>query len=580
MVRFARWSFAGLACGLVVASLAYGQDYSAARTNNRPAGGRAPANGDASEPAPFQAPPGYRAIPVTPVGKMKFDLNQAAPPPPVFVEQVGDLPMQFQPANGKPVNAVRPVAHWQDDAARGDQRLPATDARAAVANAPGVAPSYDANLVSAGQGAFQRGCVSCHDSAKSLEKQKSLGQWRGTVRRMAAKDGADIASEDIEPIATYLAATAGGGVAAGGDDGGGGGPTVFGTISPTWRGGNDNIQNSGFFPDAWVGVSFNNGSAVSGKATACISCHTEPGEGSRIELVEASVRLDLAQALCLRNPSLRSSLEFGRIVVPFGAFAQQSNPGVYRTVSKPLMYNMGFRVFDEDLGDPVLPMPYSDEGLVLSLGGDLTDVVKVDWDVYTVNGLQAGADGIDFDLSRDYVAINSSPSVGTRLTLGSQSLKFGSSLISGQSSPTGGVDPNGTNLYYRIYGFDATYRLDDIFRLQFEYARRDSDRMVGPVHDELTRDHVAGYYVEGELLLLRARKVSLLVRYDQQDRHSVEPPPESSLPGGNFRVSRFTYGLNFVLPGGSLFMVNHERWMLPGDLGNMDVVGARWAVTF
>lgn len=329
-----------------------------------------------------------------------------------------------------------------------------------------------------------------------------------------------------------------------------------------------------------MGVSFNNGSALSGKATACISCHTEPGEGNRIELVDASLRLDLAKVFCFRDPAVRSSVEFGRVIVPFGAFAQQSNPGVYRTVSKPLMYNMGFRVLDEDLGDPVLPMPYSDEGLVLSLGGDVTDIVKIDWDVYAVNGLQAGAEGIDFDLSRDYVAINNSPSVGTRLTMGSKSLKFGSSLISGQSSPTGGVGPNGDALYYRIYGFDATYRLDDVFRLQFEYARRDSDRLIGAASDVLTRDNVSGYYLEAELLLLRAQKISLLIRYDQQDRHSEEPPPESSLAEGSFRVSRFTYGLNFVLPGGSLLMVNHERWILPGDFGHTDVLGARWAVSF
>jgi len=269
------------------------------------------------------------------------------------------------------------------------------------------------------------------------------------------------------------------------------------------------------------------------------------------------------------------------VIVPFGAFAQQSNPGVYRTVTKPLIYNMGMRVYDEDLGDAVLPMPYADEGLVFNLGAELTQNVKASWDVYTVNGLQAGTDGIDFDMSRDYVGINNSPSLGTRLTLGNEQLRFGSSLISGTASPTGGVDPIGAALYYRIYGFDAVYRLDDIFRLQFEYARRDSDRVIDdPVLPFVTRDNVGGYYVEGEVLLLREQRLSFLARYDQQDRHSIAPPPESTLPDSSFRVSRFTYGLNWVLPGGSLLMVNHERWNLPSGLGHLDVIGARWALTF
>ncbi|WP_254510269.1 hypothetical protein [Anatilimnocola floriformis] len=150
------------------------------------------------------------------------------------------------------------------------------------------------------------------------------------------------------------------------------------------------------------------------------------------------LRLDLNKAInpCCAEPLVKASVEACRFIVPFGAFAQQSNPGVYRTVSKPLIYNMGLRVRDGDLGDPVLPMPYSDEGSVLSLGALVAGDTYVNWDSYVVNGLWAGIDGIDFDLSRDYVDNNNKPAVGTRVTLGSQMLKFGGSVMSGQSSPT------------------------------------------------------------------------------------------------------------------------------------------------
>src|SRR5207253_19479 len=109
----------------------------------------------------------------------------------------------------------------------------------------------------------ERSCTKCHDAARSLERTKDLAGWRATVRRMAGRRGADIASGDIEPIAVYLAsrnATAGtpadkekagasgtsadkGGTAAGSSDTSS--LSSFATLSPQWRGGNSHLQNSG-----------------------------------------------------------------------------------------------------------------------------------------------------------------------------------------------------------------------------------------------------------------------------------------------------------------------------------------------
>jgi hypothetical protein len=38
--------------------------------------------------------------------------------------------------------------------------------------------------------------------------------------------------------------------------------------------------------------------------------------------------------------------------------------------------------------------------------------------------------------------------------------------------------------------------------------------------------------------------------------------------------------LNWTLPGGSLLMVNHEHWFLPGNFRDIDVLGVRWAAAF
>lgn len=452
------------------------------------------------------------------------------------------------------------------------------------------APRWDASKVAAGEVAFQDRCLTCHDGNRSLDKKKTYSGWRATVQRMAVKDGANIPDDTADCIATYLAAKdcpTGPPAAA---DAGVIDPmvdedplSIYGTLSPLWRGGNSNLQNPGFFPDVWVGAAWQSSSSpVSARVTACISCHNEPGLGSRIELVEAVVRVDLGKWLnrgaapCER--SLQAAVEAGRIVVPFGAFAKQSNPGVYRTVSKPLMFNMGQRVFDEDLGDPVLPMPYSDEGVNLSFSKGIGNDFVVNGDFYVVNGLQGGDDGIDFDMSRDYVDNNKSPAVGARGTIGNQQLTLGGSMMSGRFNDNTGSGPNGRGLDYWIYGADATYRYEDILRLQFEYAQRDTDRFVNLPNQLFSRDRVGGCYVEGELMVSRKYNLSLINRYDTQARHSLIPT--GSMPTGSFDVARYTYGVNHVLPGGSLLMFNVEHWFLPKPLKDIDVLGIRWAATF
>ena len=114
--------------------------------------------------------------------------------------------------------------------------------------------------------------------------------------------------------------------------------------------------------------------------------------------------------------------------------------------------------------------------------------------------------------------------------------------------------------------------------LQFEYAQRDTDTFVNLPGQLLSLDRVGGSYVEGELLVSRKYKLSLLSRFDTQSRHSLTPL--GGMPTGSFNVSRFTYGVNHVLPGGSLLMLNVEHWFLPNPLQDIDVLGVRWAATF
>ena len=302
---------------------------------------------------------------------------------------------------------------------------------APTGGAPAAKQRFDPAVVSAGMAAFERDCTKCHDAARSLDRTKDLAGWRATARRMAAKRGADIPTADIEPIAVYLASrsapaaetaagkesTAAPGAAAeqGGTAAAAPAPetsalSTFATLSPQWRGGNDHLQNPDFGPLAWVGASWQ-GKIVSARVTVCITCHgvQEPGFISRIDPVEAAVRVDLSEYLECFCHGMKGAVDAGRFIVPFGAFSAQSDPSLYRTVSTPLIFNMGQRIFNQDLGFPVLPMPDADEGVNLNLGVPLGDCgtgpITATMDGYLVNGLEVTGNGVDFIQSRALLTI-------------------------------------------------------------------------------------------------------------------------------------------------------------------------------
>src|SRR4029077_8364219 len=110
---------------------------------------------------------------------------------------------------------------------------------------------------------------------------------------------------------------------------------------------------------------------------------------------EAAVRVDLSESLSTCVPGLKGGVDAGRLVVPFGAFSAQTNPGLYRTVSTPLIFNMGQRIFNQDLGNPVLPMPYADEGINFNVDVPLADLgtgpITATMDSYMVNGLSGSS---------------------------------------------------------------------------------------------------------------------------------------------------------------------------------------------
>jgi hypothetical protein len=494
-------------------------------------------------------------------------------------------------------------ARTKSDEAKAAQE-PAAQTKPKESQAKGTAgQAFDPAVVSAGMAAFERSCTKCHDAARALDRTKDLAGWRATVRRMAGKRGAEIAASDIEPIAVYLASRTAAPSGTPAEKETPGAPegaekpaaapstetsslSTFATLSPQWRGGNNHLQNPDFGPLAWVGASWQ-GKIVSVRATLCITCHgvQEPGLISRVEPVEAAVRLDLSEFLDPHWHGMKGSIDAGRLIVPFGAFSAQVDPSVYRTVSTPLIFNMGQRLFNQDLGFPVLPMPFADEGIDFNLVVPFRDCgtgpITATVDGYLNNGLAGSANGIDFFQSRDLLDNNVRVAGGGRLTVGDPYVRAGASVMSGRfDDPNAATAPTG--LYYTIYGFDLQARYKRLFRCQFEYARRESSRFgILGSGAEVFQETVSGYYIEAEARPWEKCRVSALARYDYQRRSSPLPPSGSSLPTGAFDVERITLGINIELWHQSLLMINFERWLVP-ELAHptADVFGVRYTVTF
>jgi hypothetical protein len=433
--------------------------------------------------------------------------------------------------------------------------------------------TIDAGTIAVGQSAFYRSCTSCHDEQRALQKSKSYSGWLTTVQRMASKTGADINSADVAPIAAYLSSVAGvaGGGAATGDGGDSGSGWSFATtVSLLHRSASDAfpLENPGFFADVWVTANYQSSGPLRATVTACTSCHSRDnglaGTAYSIELVEGSATLDLRQMChgCKCDDGYEMLFKAGRFIVPFGAFSSMANPSTYRTVTMPLMFNMGRRVFVPGWPprQPVLPMPFADEGLDFTYRAPVLENILFTLDVYAINGLQGPRTDI-FNRSRAYFDNNEDPSGGARLTLGGDFFRLGTSVLSGNLA-----DQNQPHVYYTLAGADATAQITDWLRFYFEYAmrRQDSVFVAG------TKETTSGTVTQLELRLWDHPNISALVRYDTLDHRSIAFGPAT--------INRVTSGFNIGLPGGSLLMINHERWMPKGS-EHVDVFGVRWAVS-
>jgi hypothetical protein len=297
-----------------------------------------------------------------------------------------------------------------------------------------------------------------------------------------------------------------------------------------------------------MGVDINDDLTFSAKA--CFSCH-----GLEFD----NVMLDWM-------PSTKFNVQVGRLPIPFGEYSNRVDPSGHKTVSAPLIYDMGRMAFGEksamNLG--VIPLPYTDTGVMAYGQFFLMESLQVWYGAYGTAGFRGGND-LDFIATRSiyYTDNNRVPAGGGRVVM-TYASEGGSLLgdVSVGASATAGRYDRDAQLGYLAWGADASMMLGRI-TLRGEYATRETDLDPKASYPYALIDpwiSKSGWYGEVEFPVLPLdRWVSGALRYDELRRQGT-PLSTSSQLSADSTIKRYTAGL-FIIPAPSLYLkVGYEYW--------------------
>jgi len=293
-----------------------------------------------------------------------------------------------------------------------------------------------------------------------------------------------------------------------------------------------------------VGVDVSDDVAFSTKA--CMSCH-----GIELEHIQMEYM-----------PKTWFNVAAGRLALPFGEYSNRIDPSSHKTVSAPLVYDMGRMAYGEktafNLG--VVPLPYTDTG-VMVYGQRFLGKVQAWYGVYGVGGFR-GSNDVDWTAMRSlyYTDTNRLPSVGGRLalTLAAEPTWWLGDVSVGASGVTGRYDRDAT-LRYEAWGADASVRIEK-FTFRGEYAFRRTDLSPSASYPYELVDtwfRKDGWYAEVERPF--GSYLALVYRWDTLHRQgaplagATELTPDST-------ITRQTAGI-VVTPASNVFVkLSWEQW--------------------
>jgi len=304
-------------------------------------------------------------------------------------------------------------------------------------------------------------------------------------------------------------------------------------------------------PEAAIKIEVDVHESVSFSARMCFGCHG----------------LEIDRAHIDFTPSQYFNLQVGRVGVPFGEFSVRYDPTSHRTVSKPLIYEMGrmpyYGTTAFNLG--VVPQPYVDTGAVVYGQVWLGEHVQLWYGGYAVAGYK-GTNDVDWVSMRTpyYLDNNRFPSGGGRgvITFSGNPGSVFRDLTLGFSGMHGFYDPE-EKKKYSVFGVDLALRLGVVtFRAEAAVMRMNVDpdlrgyryQLVDPWFEK------GGFYAELEHPI--GSHLILLYRFDLFRRVGA-PLPGSQLDYDS-RILRYT-GAAQVLLGESVFLKgSYEYWWFTG----------------
>ncbi len=239
----------------------------------------------------------------------------------------------------------------------------------------------------------------------------------------------------------------------------------------------------------------------------------------------------------------------GKFLIPFGAFNTKLHPSwISKVPSRPLA------------DDRVVPVDWSEAGVMVSGGIQISGYSKVNYAIYVVNGLE-GPEGEDIRELRkeadegDRDEVNNNKAVGGRLGIVPvKEIEIGGSVYSGHYNDV--VSPR---LSLNFFGVDAEFHPRDFFELRGEFNQVDQEVTDPSASDSVGFKVRRGYYAQAALKLSPLEidvlnSVELAIRFSGQDFGGEANDIKEVSPGINYYVTntgvmRLFYRLNLEKEG-------------------------------
>jgi hypothetical protein len=304
-------------------------------------------------------------------------------------------------------------------------------------------------------------------------------------------------------------------------------------------------------PEAALKVEVDVHESLSFSAKMCFGCHG-------VEIDRAHIDF---------TPFSFLNIQAGRIGIPFGDFAVRYDHGSHRTVSKPLMYEMGRMAYYGrsafNLG--VIPQPYVDTGAVVYGQVWFGDHVQLWYGGYAVAGLKGDNDFEFQSMHMPYYTDNNrSPAGGGRMvvTLSGSGTTFFRDFSLGVSGMHGRYDPD-NRLKYTAVGADSTLRLGPLtLRGEVALMRVDIDPTAPGYRYQIIDPYFekGGFFVELEHPV--GPNLLMVYRADGLRRVGIPLPQSMAQLSPDSRILRYTQGVQLLLADSFFAKLSYEYWWL------------------